>query len=138
MPLRSFRINARPSGEIFHDFAKAGSVSCEARLILIRSAMTRPITSRDTASVAVTGLRVLGSDRCPTIREPPYRPVVATRSTSSLAFGESGTGAPPAKQSPASRHTTRVRRASTFIMTPPPQNLYFGLNVILPGDDGVS
>ena len=61
----------RPSGDIFQDFASAGSVCCVDRLISIRSPIRRPITSREITSVAVTGLSVFGSARSPMVRCPP-------------------------------------------------------------------
>ena len=71
MPLRNFSVKTRPSEDAFQDSASAGSVFCESRSMLMRSALQRPITSRETASVCATGFRVLGSERWPMTNLPP-------------------------------------------------------------------
>ena len=71
MPFRSLSVKVRPSADVVQDLARPGSVCLEMRLTVIKSAVSRPMTSREIASVAVTGFRVLGSERCPMTKWPP-------------------------------------------------------------------
>src|SRR3989441_7219633 len=77
------RVYSSPSGEILHDFARAGSVSCAARLMWTKSLCIAPITSRDGASGAVRGSSVFGSARSETTSRPPRFPSSPGRVSSS-------------------------------------------------------
>ncbi len=118
-------MNVAAVGEIFHDFASAGSVFCVARLISIRSAFRPP---DDLAGNRVgLGHRVerfgLGTLR----RSSGIRRSGRRHRSRSLKFfpgisALSGARRRAYSTQPASRHTSRDRRAITFITPHSPQN----------------
>src|SRR6266478_4052713 len=86
-PCRSVSVYCKPSAEIFHAVASAGSVSCVARLMCTRSACIVLMTSREGVSAAIIGFSVFGSAFSAITMRPPRRPASpATRSSSSFLF----------------------------------------------------
>src|SRR6185437_2816863 len=73
----------------------------------MRSAINKPMTSRETFSTAMTGLSVFGSERSATTRSPPYLPGAADVTRYSSA-GTLYTTQPNA------RNTTTDKRRNSF------------------------